>query len=337
VKEAEARVREVLAAAVPRWYGEGARLASLTGPVQHSWSFQFALGVTGEAGLRRLVVKIPRWEEAPDLEAALAAGPQEATRAEYAALEAVAAAVAASGDPGLAAVVAVGYLEPLNAIVTERLDAAPLGRSLGLMPGGEGRRAAWLHAAGRWLRLYHRQVAGARPGPLDVSSLAFDLERAVDGLPRRRRALVDAVGALSRRLAAVQGVEVTLVRTHGDFNLANLLVTGDGRVAVLDPNLVPGPALADLARLLTDLRTRRIRSLTLGRVGGRGLEAAEQAFLDGYGPSDLALLPLLRAVATARRWVEMEQNLTGAGTWRRVAAWMAGRYLAAEVARLADG
>ena len=90
-----------------------------------------------------------------------------------------------------------------------------------------------------------------------------------------------------------------------------MLVTGDGRVAALDPNLVPGPLLQDAAKLLTDLRMRRARAVTLGRVGCRGLAAAEAAFLEGYGPADAGLLGFLRAVAAARRGVEMEERLAG--------------------------
>ena len=121
------------------------------------------------------MVKVPRWEEAPTLEAALAAGPQESTRREHATLEAIAAAVAASGDPGLAAVAPVAYLPALNAVVTERLVAGPLRSRLGSWPGAEGRQVEVLRRTGRWLRLYHERVAGAASGRLDGAALAAEL------------------------------------------------------------------------------------------------------------------------------------------------------------------
>ena len=102
--------RARLAAEVPLWYGGAAGLVSLSAPQGCAWSFQFALVVDAPGGRRHLAVKVPRWEEAPTLEAALAAGPQESTRREHATLEAIAAAVTASGDPRLAAVVPVAYV-----------------------------------------------------------------------------------------------------------------------------------------------------------------------------------------------------------------------------------
>ena len=128
---AAARVRAAVADALAGWYGPEATLLSWDGPEAHAWSHQFAAVVETPAGSKNLVVKVPRWEEAPTLAAALEAGPQESTRREHATLEALAAAVAASGDPGLAAVAPVGYLPGINAVVTERLAADPLRARLG--------------------------------------------------------------------------------------------------------------------------------------------------------------------------------------------------------------
>lgn len=326
--------RARLGAEVPRWCGAGARVASLSGPRRHAWSFQFDLVVEASTGRRHLVVKVPRWEEAPTLEAALAAGPQESTRREYATLEAIAAVVAASGDGGLAAVAPVAYLPALNAVVTERLAAVPLRSRLGPWAGAEGRQAELLNRAGRWLRLYHERVAGAAPGRFDGAALAVEL----GGLAAAaaRPPLQAALTALARQAREREGAPAIVGAGHGDFNLANVLVTGDGRVAGLDPNLVPGPLLQDAAKLLTDLRMRRARAVTLGRAGRRGLAAAEAAFLEGYGPADSGLLDFLRAVAAARRGVEMKERLAGR-PWllRAPAGAVLLRYAAAESSRFA--
>ncbi|MFH1331461.1 MAG: aminoglycoside phosphotransferase family protein [Actinomycetota bacterium] len=329
-----ALVRARLAAEVPRWYGAGAGLTSPCAPQEHPWSFQFAVVVETSAGRRHLVVKVPRWEEAPTLEAALAAGPQESTRREHATLEAIADAVGASGDPGLAAVAPVAYLPDINAVVTERLEAGPLRSRLGPRPGAEGRQAAVLRRAGRWLRLYHDRVAGAAPGRFDGAALALELERVAAVVARP--SLREALAGLARRARERDGVEAVVGATHGDFNLANVLVTGDGRVAVLDPNLVPGPLLQDAAKLLTDLRMRRARAVARGRVGRRGLAAAEAAFLEGYGPADSGLLGFLRDVAAARRGIEMEERLAGR-PWllRAPAQAVLLRYAVAESSRFA--
>jgi Ser/Thr protein kinase RdoA (MazF antagonist) len=118
---------------------------------------------------------------------------------------------------------------------------------------------------------------------------------------------------------------------HGDCNLVNVLVTGDGRVALLDFNLVPGPLLEDAAKLLVALRFRRARVLTLGALGGTGLAQAEAAFLEGYGPHDADLLRLLRGVAVVRRHLEVSGRLGGvAGPLHAVL----GRSAARELRRL---
>jgi len=328
---APARVRAALAAAVPKWLGPSARLVELSPPRPYAWSFQFDLTVESASGRRELVVKIPRWEEASTLEAALAAGPQEGTRREYSALEALAAAVAASADPGLAAVPPVAYVADVNAVVTERLAARPLRAHLGRFPGAEVRRTELLGRAGRLLRLYHDRVAGPFPGTLDGRSLGDRLEEAASGSR--------ACGGLLRQLALEarerHGAPAVVGATHGDCNLANLLVTADGRAALLDPNLVPGPLLADVAKFLVDLRMRRARAVFLGRCGGRGVAAAEAAFLEGYGPADGDLLGFLRGVATAERGLEMEGRLSGLpGGLREAGPTLLRRYVAAERARL---
>jgi len=326
-----ARVRAAVAAALPDWYGREARLTSWDGPEPHSWSHQFAAVVETASGRKHLVVKVPRWEEAPTLEAALAAGPQESTRREHATLVALAAAVAAAGDPGLAAVVPVAYLPEANAVVTERLEAASLRTHLPSWPGAERRQAEVLRRAGRALRLYHDRVASAVAGQLDGAALAVEVEAAAAAGLTRRAALLTLAEEACRR----HGSAAIVGDSHGDFNLANVLVTADGRAAVLDPNLVPGPLLADTAKLLTDLRMRRARSLAFGLLGRRGLQAAEAAFLEGYGPADAGLLGFLRRVATVRRGREMAARLAaGPVLIRGLALAVLRRYVAVELARL---
>jgi aminoglycoside phosphotransferase (APT) family kinase protein len=142
------------------------------------------------------------------------------------------------------------------------------------------------------------------------------------------------LASLAREARERHGSPARLGAAHGDFNLANLLVTGDGRVAVLDPNLVPGALLADAAKFLTDLRMRRARALTLGLLGRRGLAEAESAFLEGYGPADASLLGFLGAVAAVRRGLEVERRLAAwPASLRRLAAPVLRRYPVAESSR----
>lgn len=334
-REAANRVRAALEAAAPLWYGPRAEVVRLSGLEAHPWSFQFDLVVAAPAGRHRLVVKIPRWDEAPTLASALAAGPQEGTGREHAALEALAAAVGGSGDPGLVAVAPVAYLREINAVVTERLEAVPLRSRLGRWPGSEGRQAETLRRAGRALRLYHDSVAGAVEAAFDGEGLGADLEGEAARLGAGGSPWRAVLASLALQARGHHGGPAVVGAAHGDFNLANVLVTGDGRVAILDPNLVSGPLLADAAKLLTDLRMVRWRVLSLGLLGRRGSTAAERAFLEGYGQADASLLGFLRAVATVRRGLEMEQRLAAwPALLRRPAARLLRRYPLAELLRL---
>lgn len=330
---AVARVEAALREWASAEFGPGARV-EVSGPEPRDWSFLFSLTSASSGGTRDLIAKIPRWEEAPTLEAALAAGPQDTTREEHRVLAAVAAMVAGSGDPGLAAVPVLAYLPGLNAVVTERIDAVPLRRRLG-GPGG----AAAVAAAGRWLRRFHAEVGEARTAWCEAGSVIATLEHAASGLPARRAAGPrEHLAALADRAAGLQGHSAPHAGLHGDYNLANVLVDRSGRVAVLDPNLEWGPAAADAAKFLTALRVRRVRALTLGLAGRHGLAALERAFLHESGVEDDALLRFLRAAATLERWIEMEHRVEGLPRRSpiRWAAPVARRHFAAEADALLD-
>jgi len=303
---AAGRVETALRDWAGEYFGSSARVEAVPGPEQRAWSYQFHFAV--EEGGRRyeVIAKIPRWEEAPTLEQALLAGPQDATREEHRLLREVEEMVTASGDPGLTAVPVLAYLPGSNAIVTRKIEAVPLRDRLA------GRSAeSSLAAAGRWLRRFHTEVGGAHAGPLDARSLAARLVDTAGGVPGGAR-LAAAAAALAVRAESFQGAGVTLAALHGDFNLSNVLVDAEGRVAVLDPNLEEGPVLEDAAKFLTDLRARRIRSLTLGVLGGRDLATRERAFLAGYGMDDGPLLRFFRGMATVRRWIEAEERIAAA-------------------------
>ena len=123
------RVLAVLEDRVSAWYGPDAWMRPDPAFVTRAWSVHVCPVVSTADGDVPLVVKIPTWDEAPTLAAALAAGPQAATRREVDALDEIVAMVRGAEDPFLTAVVPVAYVPEINAVVTECLDAVPL-RSL---------------------------------------------------------------------------------------------------------------------------------------------------------------------------------------------------------------
>lgn len=299
-------IRRAVADSVADWYGPGAELARLGDGRVHSWSYQFRGLVRAGAMEVPIAVKVPRWEEAPTLADALAAGPQADTQREYAELAAIKEAVGQAGDEGLAAVAPIGYLSEVNAIVTEVIDAAPLRAHLKVRPDPAG----FFAAAGRWLRLFHDRVGRAREAPFPAGRFIADLDGlAVGG--RRWPDLLRRYHQVAR--AAVEALDGTPVRAgglHGDFNLSNVLVTADRRVAGIDTNRAEGPVAVDLARFITDLRTHKGRALTFGlRPPSSAVRQWQGAFLAGYGDPADPTLPAVRAVAVTQRWGEIEERI----------------------------
>ena len=311
-------------------FGSSARVQAVRGPERRAWSYQFHFTVEEGGRRRELIAKIPRWEEAPTLEQALLAGPQSATREEHRLLGEVEEMVTASGDAGLSAIPVLAYLPGLNAIVTGKIEAVPLRARLVVRSAESS-----LAAAGRWLHRFHTEVGGAHSGSLDARDLATRLVEAAGALPNAS-GVTAAAATIAARAESLQGAEVTLAALHGDFNLSNVLVDAEGRVAVLDPNLEEGPVFEDAAKLLTDLRARRTRALTRGVVGSRHLAVRERAFLAGYRMDDGPLLRFFRAAATVRRWIEAEERIVAAPRLSpvRTAGVLVRRHLEAETAAL---
>ncbi len=318
---AEQTVVEVIERLVPLWYGTGARLLSRPSMQRRSWSVHFSPTVAASSGEIGLIVKIPLWQEAPDLPSALAAGAQQATRAEYEMLGRIEEMVAGAADPTLASVRRVAYIPEINAVVTERLDSRTLREATGSARVAAGR------AVGAWLRRFHDEVGSAADGVWDPSDLpGLDgLEEGSGGLPAPLRS---AVASILRRAERLAGRPVRRAITHGDLGPSNILVTPGGRVAVIDPNLVPAPVEADLAKLAVAVRTPRSRLLTGVRFGA-GLHRVERAVLDGYGAVPGEIYELCRSSSAVGRWLDVEAD---AGGVRRLALPMARRVLSAESA-----
>ena len=98
---------------------------------------------------------------------------------------------------------------------------------------------------------------------------------------------------------------------------------------------IEGIGEAYAAKLLVDLRMRRLRAGTLGMLGRRGLTVAEAAFQEGYGPADGDLLGLLMGMAVVRRGKEMAARLARLPRGTRGPATRLLRfYLSAELGRL---
>lgn len=326
-RAARRRVVRVLRRRVTDWYGPGARLQGDPRFELRTWSVHALAAVAHTGGRVELIVKIPTWDAAPTLPDALAAGPQAATLREFERLAEIRDMVVAAADPGLAAVEPVAYLSDINALVTERLAAVPLRRLLG--PGVRPVVAAALGSLGRWLRRYHRSIGGAATAPFSGEQIEAEVAELIDSAVAGRapNTIRRTLARLELRARELAGSPVTVAVTHGDLGPSNVLVDRAGRVAVIDPNDVPGPVVFDLAKLITAIRTAAPRLLS-GIPRPQQPIRPELALLGAYGPFDRDALAVARGMATVRRWLDIEG---GAAGLRRVSLLPARRVLRAEL------
>jgi hypothetical protein len=157
------------------------------------------------------------------------------------------------------------------------------GQSLHELLADPPRFEAGAAAAGEALRCLH-----ALPAP---GLRRHDVRRVVEELRRRVRFLDAFHPPLSRRIAAALGPVVEalerdgrgpLVLVHRDFHDKQVVLDGDGGVAVLDfDTLSLGEAAMDVANTLAHFELRALQGLCSRSTAA----AAARAFLDAYQPS----------------------------------------------------
>jgi aminoglycoside phosphotransferase (APT) family kinase protein len=106
--------------------------------------------------------------------------------------------------------------------------------------------------------------------------------------------------------------DVGSVVLHLDFHPENLIITPDGRIAVLDwANCLTGPPTADLARALSILELIMVAVPNLPDAAAQAVRRYREGFLSGYrqaGGSD-------RIPDPVRGWAYAAQRRDLAGSW----------------------
>lgn len=221
------------------------------------------------------------------------------------------------------AVRSFGLLDDPPALVMEDVSDPSLDRILS---------EASLRAAGRWLRSYHEldgdfgePTGEALAEARSIQELAEDFERA---LGPRAAAIADRIAARADLILAS-----TTTLLHGDFAPSNVFVGSGPVIRPIDPAPRRGPALFDLAYLVTALRASRRALLVPG--GQRRTERLVRALLDGYGDIGRSkpAFEVLLALAVLDKWAAADARRHAAsGVSRPV-----DRLLCRRVASLADG
>jgi len=203
-------------------------------------------------------------------------------------------------DPAVIPTVpALHYSDGGHLLVTGWVDAPTMGETLGIVD--RDGRADLLRMAGSWLRQLHSSA------PPQTGRVGF-----VNSAAALRRRFADAAAEhtdLMTRFAARSGAYAprhrTLVRVHRDFQVHNLLVTGDGPVGFDFGAPHHGPAEEDVAAFLLELERLRHAAAHEDRPWSGSVDDDRRAFFGGYGPIDADDVATLHMIedrrATAKR------------------------------------
>ena len=332
-----AEISEYIAAHISEWYGSEAKLL-LPYPVQRAQRLSLILVyqiVLPGAGHVRLFAKVARRPYLKTLtEAVSLERLRRLTQAEYEILRRVSQMVAASPTADrLAAIRPIAYLERWNALVMEEFPSTSVSRLL-FSPrslfASSAQQASSLQAlfhSGVWLRQFHRTVG-------DSTGVAFDAQEMVqelDALIRKLRSIMNRPSYFDTLQAQVRSwcmkldqLPVTVVLSHGDFHLGNVLLSSDAEVAVIDfDQCSRKPIYADVANLLTDLTVRKQQVLSYGLLIRRSrLARYEQSFLQGYfgdqTEDTLAFVSLFCVWLVLRKWLSDELRFTTLSRWKQL-------------------
>jgi Ser/Thr protein kinase RdoA (MazF antagonist) len=111
----------------------------------------------------------------------------------------------------------------------------------------------------------------------------------------------------------LKNVTITHGLLHRDFNCANVLVSQDGRIGVLDFHFVRGPIYIDIAKILTDIQTYYLQAFSQGLfINSKLMNKFHQSVLNGYfGDEELntRALNLYSVFAILEKWEADEEKL----------------------------
>ncbi|HSG42969.1 MAG TPA: phosphotransferase [Anaerolineales bacterium] len=173
-----------------------------------------------------------------------------------------------------------------------------------------------LNSAGRWLRIFHEKLGNMNmeEGPFFDASIQNAMEKYLETVETTSG--LD-FSALRKKLDAAQDEFKNTTITHGllhrDFNCANVLVSNDGRIGVLDFHFGRGPIYIDIAKILTDIQTYSLQSFSQGNfINARLMTRFHQSVLKGYFGDEVLndkALNFYSVFAILEKWQADEEKL----------------------------
>jgi hypothetical protein len=307
---------------LPTWYGNDAKLVGLPKFSSRHWSFivRYLVQVS-DTNVKAILVKIKHTESMSLSEAILSKKMGQEAKDEYETLVKITIIFSRGGNSYMfLAIHPLALYEDLNAVVTEEADIRTLKsffQSSNMLVEGEARKTfeEYLKLTGRWLRLFHDQIGRVEDGILFPQALYQSAQENLKKIQSQAkdRDLSDISDLVDGLYNRYENITVPYRILHEDFHLANVFVSGDGRICSFDPHNRPGCLYLDLAKFITDLETTRMLVLTNGFiVPPSRLKMFNEAFLQGYFEAeyiDRFALNLFRLLTLIQKWAENEIKL----------------------------
>ena len=196
--------------------------------------------------------------------------------------------------PEIGAVRPIAILPEHRALATEEVPGRPLAD---ILADASESAAALIAIAGRigtWARMYQQLVSAT--GQVVLTERRAYLDQRLQLLEGRVLTAAERAACLARFDALCREVgeaQVPAVSIHADLGPTNIMVDGNGRIAVLDFTMAKtGTAHHDLSHLYFHLELFRAHH----RERGALVPALQRAMLDGYRPGLTAADPLFRVM-----------------------------------------
>ena len=282
---------------------------------------------------KTLIVKIPHEQGMQFIDQAISKPElREVAKGEFDMLVSVYDVVSKLKIEQFKAIRPLAFYPQWNAVVMEELSAKTLEKlafnlrtRLQLQPEW-GQFTNAISLASRWVRMYHETFGEWRVEPLDTDRLIVELHRKIQFLRPYVGHKVDLESLQDQFECAImniRGLSVPHVYLHGDFYFTNIMVTPEGRVAVIDlERRYWGPIYNDLSSLVTELVDQRLKLSSLGFLTRDSvLRELEQAIRVGYsntGVEDEVVLPLFCAKEMLAIWHWYEQRIVSVSGLRKL-------------------
>jgi len=172
----------------------------------------------------------------------------------------------------------------------------------------------FLFRTGRWLRVYHEQLGQLHNGAFYSDNIHDIIQKNLQVIELSSRMDFRQLRAsLEKARDKYKGQLIMHGLLHWNFDCANVLISNDERVCILDSHFIDGPIYVDITKIMTDLQTYSLQTLTHGWfIRKNTLKRFHQAILRGYFGEEhphMAALNLYGIFSILEKWQTDEETL----------------------------